>query len=183
MRYLHAAAAAWRPQPQAPPTFSAAPASVTIPASAAVIVWLAPGPVPAGVLDRAAHGAVVLTGSQATLANGGQASPVWRDDLGQPLVEEAAFGSGRVLRFTRPMTPERLPELLDAEFPAHLRAALAPPAPAPSRVEATDYAPLTGARPGAPPAQDLSPPLAAIIIAVFAAERWLATRRRRAVAP
>jgi hypothetical protein len=183
LRYLRAAAAAWRTSPQAPLAFSAALLPTPLPATAATIVWLAPGPVPAAVLDRAARGAAVLTGSQAAAAGAGLAVPVWRDAMGRPLVEAAALGRGRVLRFTRPLTPGAMPELLEPDFPARLRAALAEPSPPPMRVEAQDYAPLPGGRVGVPPAQDLRPALAGIVVALFAAERWLATRRRRASTP
>ncbi len=183
LRYLRAAEAAWRTSTQTPPGFSAAPLSAPLPEAAATIVWLAPGPVPAAVLDRAARGAVVLTGSQAEVVGAGPSVPVWRDALGRPLVEAAALGRGRVLSFTRPLDPAVMPELLEPDFPARLRTVLADPAPPPARVEAQDYAPIAGGRPGAPPAQDLRPALAGIVVALFAVERWLATRRRRASTP
>jgi hypothetical protein len=49
--------------------------------------------------------------------------------------------------------------------------------------EARDLHPLIGARAGNPPAEDLTPILAILALVVFAVERWLATRRLRALAP
>ncbi len=182
LRYLRAAANAWA-TPPAPPAFEAAPLSTPLPATAATIVWLAPAPVPATVLDRVAHGAVVLISSQAQVAGTGPSVTIWREALGSSLMEAATLGRGRVLRFTRPLTPEAMPELLEPDFPARLRDALAVPPPPPTRVDARDYAPLHGRRIGAPPAQDLRPVLAGLVVALFAAERWLATRRRRGNTP
>ena len=182
VRYLHAAAVAWSPS-SAAVAFAAAPLSAPAPPAAQVLVWLGPGPLPAAVRDMAARGGVVLAGSRAEVGAQAAAVPVWRDALGSPLLQAAPLGRGRVLRFTRPLTAEAMPELLDPDFPARLRAALAAPAPAPARVRAQDYAPLPGGRLDAPPAQDLRPALAGVLVALFAAERWLATRRRRASTP
>lgn len=76
-----------------------------------------------------------------------------------------------------------MPQLLSPEFPAAMAKLLAPPAPPPARVAASDYAPVTGGLPPAPPARELQPWLALLIGLVFLAERWLATARRRGVAP
>jgi len=78
-----------------------------------------------------------------------------------------------------------MPALVESDFPATLWSLLDPP-PAPDRVAAADYAPTVRATPGASPYNphpvDLRPWLAVAIAALFAVERWLATRRRRPVA-
>ncbi|HEX8472125.1 MAG TPA: hypothetical protein VF633_13525, partial [Brevundimonas sp.] len=113
----------------------------------------------------------------------GAEATVWRDDLDRPLVEATPLGSGRLMRFTRPLTPAVLPELLQADFPIQLRAAIDDPLPAPARVAATGYSPLTGGSAFAPGPQDLRPWLAILIGLLLLCERWLATRRSRGVNP
>ena len=106
-----------------------------------------------------------------------------RSEAGAVLLEGAAYGRGRAIRSTRPLTPRAMPLLLDATFPQQLRVALEPAAAPPSRVLADEYAPLPGgpAFTGAP--RDLQPWLAVLVVLVFLVERWLATSSRRAVAP
>jgi len=181
-RYLRAAAGAWAPSPTA-----AAPdvgaLSEPIPEGARAIAWMAAGALPAPVQDRLARGAVVLLPVEASTHDLGPATTLWRDAQGQPLVEGGGFERGRWLRFTRPLDPQAMPELLAADFPTRLAGVLADPPPPPARARALDFHPLTGARVGAPAAHDLTPVLALVAIALFALERWLATRRQRAPAP
>src|SRR5699024_6303378 len=93
--------------------------------------------------------------------------------------EGGRVGSGRLLRFTRPLSPARLPELLEPDFPRSLRAVLEEPVPAPASAYAADHAPGTGASAYPQPPRDLRPWLALLIGLVLVAERWLATSRRR----
>jgi hypothetical protein len=181
-RYLSAAAAAWAPSPRAGAP-DARPSSEPLPQGALAIAWLAPGPLPAALRDRLARGAVVLLPAQASIDGLGPATPLWRDAQGLPLVEGGDLGRGRWRRFTRPLDSETMPQLLAADFPSRLAGLLAEPPPAPARVEARDFHPLVGARAGPPASQDLTPVLALFAVALFAVERWLATRWRRAQTP
>jgi len=181
-RYLSAAAAAWSPSASAGAP-AAGPLSEALPDNAPAIAWLAPGPLPAAVRDRLSRGAVVLLPAEASIDSLGPATPLWRDAQGQPLVEGGRLGRGRWRRFARPLTSETTPELLQPDFPTRLAGLLADPPPPPARVEARAYHPLVGARSGSPAAQDLTPLLSLIVAALFALERWLATRRRRAPTP
>lgn len=191
LRYLRAAAAAWTP-PGRPPAFDTnafgtnafdtAPPDAPLPSPPRVLVWLTPGPLPAAVRDWITAGGTALTG-HATPAEPGPVIIPWRDAVGAPLVAAQTLGQGRLLRFTRPLTPAAIPDLLEADFPHALAALLTPPPPAPSRVATRDLQPLTGARPWPQPARDLQPWLALALALLFVAERWLATRRSRAVAP
>lgn len=104
---------------------------------------------------------------------------VLRDAHGDALAETATAAGGRVLRFTRALTPAAMPELLDPAFPAQLHEALSPP-PAPTRVLARDYAPLTGAASYLQAPRDLKPWLGVLVALMFLIERLLATRSRRA---
>ena len=112
----------------------------------------------------------------------GETVPVWRDAAGAPLAVAGRLGRGRVIRLTRALEPAALPQLVEPTFPDALAVMLDPP-PAPARVAAADHSPLTGAAPYDQPPLDVRPWLALLIALVFAGERWLATRRRRAVAP
>jgi hypothetical protein len=181
-RYLRAAAAAWSPSPSAAAP-AIGPLSEALPDNTPAIAWLAPGPLPAEVRDRLARGAVVVVPAKASIDGLGPAAPLWRDAQGGLLVEGGSMGRGRWRRFARPLTSETTPELLQPDFPNHLAGLLADPPPEPERVEARDYHPLVGARAGSPPAQDLTPLLAVIVAALFALERWIATRRQRAQTP
>jgi hypothetical protein len=100
-----------------------------------------------------------------------------------PLVEGAGFGHGRVLRLTRRLAPQAMPQLLEPDFPRHLRALFNAPAPAPTRVLAAAHAPSTGGPLFPPPPWDLQPWLLWAIALLFALERWLASSARRGPAP
>lgn len=164
LRYLRAAATALQGAGQTPP----------------ILVHLTPGPLPAPLQTALRDGATVLADHDVTTP--GDADPVWRDGDGQPLATMQRIGRGRLYRFTRPLTPAAMPILLDPDFPRQLAAMLAPPPP-PTRAFARDVAPAAGAPAWPLPSRDLQPWLAFLIAALFAAERWLATSRRRAVSP
>jgi hypothetical protein len=166
LRYLRAAAVALK-----------APAT---PATTPIVVHLAAGPLPDALRAAIANGATVLAGHRVTAPE--SINPVWHDADGLPLATMQRIGRGRLYRFTRPLTPAAMPILLDPDFPRQLAAMLAPP-PAPTRAMARDMSPTTGAAPWPVPARDMQPWLAFVIAALFLAERWLATRRSRAVAP
>ncbi|WP_368562908.1 BatA domain-containing protein [Pseudoxanthomonas sp. UTMC 1351] len=186
VRYLRAAAAAWLPAPPATAqvdNFSAAPVAQPLAADARHLVWLAPGPLPASVLQWIENGGTALLDAQAKMPATIVTTVRWRDTQGAPLVEGAAWGRGRVLRFTRPLRPSDMPSLLETDFPQRLRTLFDPALPAPSRVVARDYAPLTGGASYPLPPRDLQPWLALLIALVLLVERWLASRTKRAVAP
>jgi hypothetical protein len=152
------------------------------PPAGSVLIWLTTTALPHPVTDWVAQGGTALVAAD-TPIDRTALTPLWRDPIGAPLVEARAAGRGRLLRFTRPLAPAEMPQLLDGSFPAAMAGLLAAPAPPPARVDARDYTPVTGAAAPTPPARDLQPGLALLIAAVFLAERWLATARRRGVAP
>jgi len=182
LRYLRAAAIAWQPGGRAP-MFEAAPGTQALPAEAKHLVWLAPGPLPAAIGHWIEQGGTALLASDTEHARSADTLVYWRDDVGAALVEGAALGRGRVLRFTRPLAPAEMPQLLQPDFPRHLRALFATPAPAPARAEASDYAPTGGGLPYAQAPRDLQPWLALLVAVLWLLERWMATRRSRGVSP
>jgi len=181
VRYFRAAATAWTPA-DAQPDFDATTTDRPIKRGPRALVWLAPGAVPDRIVSWVRDGGTILTALDATIPVEGEATPAWRDTTGAPLAVAGALGRGRVVRLTRPLEPASIPALVEPTFPDALLTMLRP-APAPARVVASAFAPLTGATPYEQPPLDLRPWLALLIAVVFAAERWLATRRQRAVAP
>lgn len=180
--YLHAAVAAWSPQNVVDDSAVASAAAPTDPKTQ-VLVWLAPGALPAPVLDWIGAGGTAVLDAQTAWPQTGARAPLWRDADGAVLVEGAGYRNGRVLRFTRALTPQAMPALLEPQFPRRLRELLSAPAAAPTRVVAGDYAPRTGGPTFDLPARDLKPWLALLIAVLFALERWFATRPRRGVTP
>lgn len=183
VRYFRAAALAFA-QPGKPAAIDAAPTDRPLSRSAGYLVWLSGAPMPASVLDWIEAGGVALLAHDAPSPVEGTQAVVWRDDGGEPLAMAGRFGKGRVLRLVRPLEPQAIPALVEAGFPDTLWSLL-DPAPAPDRVAAVDHAPVTRAMPAGlafnPQPLDLRPWWALVIAAIFAAERWLATRRRRPI--
>ena len=145
------------------------PASAPIRPGTRALVWTAPGPLPATARAVLERDGTVLTIADTPAGAIGPATG--------PLIETVASPRGRLLRFTRPLVPATMPELLDPGFPRRLAAAFAEPLP-PARVAARNFAPDTGASPYPQPAVDLRPWLAIAIALLFLLERLLATRRR-----
>ena len=181
VRYLQAAALSWQPAGRAADVETAG-LDAALPKADRKLVWLGAGTLPPAVVRWIEAGGTVLVASDAASPEGAKAT-VWRDDMDRPLIEATPLGAGRLMRFTRPLIPAATPELLQADFPVGLRAALENPLPAPARVAAADYSPLAGGRAFAPGPQDLRPWLAILIGGLLLGERWLATQRSRGVTP
>ncbi len=184
MRYLRAAQAAWKGD-GATTAAASSEALITqpLPANTRQLIWLAPGALPAAIDAWVREGGAALLDRDTTLANLPATTVLWRDATGAPLVEGAAYGKGRVMRFTRELTPQELPVLLEPDFPQQLRTLFDPPGVAPTRVLASTHEPLTGGPPFPQSPRDLQPWLVLLIALLFLAERLLATGARRAVAP
>jgi len=181
LRYLQAAATAWQP-PGTAAMFDAAPAGAALPSGRGALVWLVPGPLPGAMRDWIGGGRTALLGvttTGVTTIGVLAATVIERDAVGAPLATAAALGRGRVIQLTRPLQPDVMPELLDPGFATRLRTLLTAPPPAPIRVSAAAYEPLTGGAAYPQPARDLQPWLALVIAGVWLIERWLATARRR----
>lgn len=183
VQYFRAAAAAYT-GPEQTPAFDAAPAEQPLPAQAQTLIWLSGAPLSDAALSWIERGGVVLLAHDAPTPVEGSKTVVWRDAGVEPLAVEGRYGRGRVLQLTRPLAAKSLSALVEPDFPDRLWTLLDPP-PAPARVAAQDYAPTLGETGPAlafnPHPIDLRPWLAALIAALFAGERWLATRRNRPV--
>ncbi|MDZ4348841.1 MAG: hypothetical protein U1A22_04825 [Xanthomonadaceae bacterium] len=122
----------------------------------------------------AAGGQVLRIGADLDPANGDPVA-LWRGTVPTVVLRASALGSGRVLALNAPLTPERLPELLEPDFPNLLRSWLATSGPMPSLAPAASHAPEIGLPAYPPPARGLSEWLAALIALLFLVERWLAS--------
>jgi hypothetical protein len=174
VRYLRAAAQAWSEQPR----FTASTGS-DLPPRDHVLVWLTPGRVPPKVTDWVSAGGTAVLGEGAQVAMPDTTTALWRDAFGNTLVEGAPLGAGRLLRFTRPLVPAAMPELVSAEFPTRLRDLITPPASPPARVAAEAFAPRAGVRPFPLAPRELSSWLGLLIALIFLTERLLAMRPKR----
>jgi len=174
LRYFRAAASAWNDTPR-----FEAQSDGDLPPRETVLVWLKPGRVPQAVIDRVSQGGTALLSEAAEVAMPATTTALWRDDIGNTLVEGAPLGSGRLMRFTRPLEPAAMPALLAPDFAARLRDLVTSPAPPPGRVNAAAFAPRAGVTPYPQPPRELSAWLGVLIALVFLAERLLATRARR----
>jgi hypothetical protein len=182
VRYLRAAALAWQPAGRAP-AIDIALLEAPLPDRSHILIWLSDGTMPDRLTRWITQGGTALVAADMLVPTDKSRAAFWRDPLGAPLVEALPMERGRLLRFTRALTPAAMPALLEADFPAHLRPVLSPAPPPPARVAAADYAPLTGGRIYAQPPQDMRPWIAVLIALLLIAERWLATRRKRSISP
>lgn len=180
-RPLRAAIAALN-TPGQPANFDTTAITAPLPTPPRILVWLTPGPLPQPVRDWITAGGTALVTSS-TAAEPLPAIIPWRDATGAPLIEAQSIGKGRLYRFTHTLTPAAIPALLEPDFPHHLAALFTAPTLGPTQIFARDIAPTTGGPAWPQPARDLQPLLAMLIALIFVIERWLATRRTRAVAP
>jgi hypothetical protein len=191
LRYLRAAGAAWRaatamangdPETAVPSFITMAPAPQALDAKARNLIWLVPGPLPADIRGWIEAGGHALLAVDVVAAEPALVTPLWRVGNGDVLVRGGPLGRGRVMQLTRRLSPDAMPQLLEADFPQHLRTLFADPAPAPARVAASAYAPTTGAPPWPETPRPLSPWLIALVALLFAVERWFASGPRHGAA-
>lgn len=178
LRYLRAASIAWQSAAGRDSDGDIAAIGASLPPHARPLAWLAEGPLPQALRDWVAGGGTVLVEAQAEVPELAEGMPLWRDADGAVLVHAARAGRGRILQWRRPLTPEAVPVLLEPGFPARLQVLFATPAPAPSRVSAAAYAPVSGNNIAVRKPFDLQPWLLLLIAALFVLERWLAGGRR-----
>lgn len=172
--WLRAVALAWNP---------AAPAEITDDGQPfgnddGVHLWLSAKPVPQAAQAWARNGGRLLVDARTPTSGSARHLPLWRDDAGNPVIEQVGGGNGQWLRWAAPLQPATMPVLLDAGFPRQLRALLQPP-PAPTRALAATMQPDTGAKAPPQPARELTAWLAFAIALLFLLERWLASTPRR----
>jgi hypothetical protein len=149
----------------------------TLPEPGEVGVWLADAPLPAAWQAWVQAGGTVLTTTTAATGTV-PVTALLRDAQGTVALFRQAHGRGQVLRFAAPLSPDALPILREPDFPRRLLTQVSPDRP-PQLGAAADQAPLTGAAPPQPQPRELATWLLALIVALFALERWMATSPRR----
>lgn len=172
-RVVAAIQRAWSNQPLSP-----ARAAATAPDDGQLGVWLTAEPLPSVWQAWVRQGGSVLV---APGAAGAGWMPALRDAQGAVVLEQRSDGSGRLLRFTAPLSAADLPALLDPGFPRQLLDIVAAPAP-PTLAPAATHVPLRGGAAPLSVPRDLVPWLLALIVLLFAVERAMATSPRRGAA-
>ncbi len=170
-RVLEALQRAWNGQ-----SLPAALAADQAPATGQVGVWLGDTALPAAWQAWVQNGGSVLV--TAVAAAPGDGVPALRDASGTVAMTRHALGRGQILRFGQSLSPATLPILREADFPRRLLDELQH-TPAPQLALAPTQQPLTGAAAPAAQPQDLSLWMLALIVLLFALERWMATSARR----
>ena len=174
--YLRAVALAWQEGDAVPPHIDESAELPALPVEA--LAWLHAGVLPEAVVAWVEQGGQVLVPADAALPDAALPVVAWRDEVGEPLLQVARIGRGRVLQLLRPLSPAAMPQLLEPGFAQRLRGFVQPP-PAPTAVAASDYRPGSGATAAPAAPVDLRPWLALAIALLALVERWLATSRRR----
>lgn len=172
-RWLRALHAAWQAEAS---NAVALDEGEALPATDRLTAWTGAEPVPAALLDWTARGGELLLDAEADWPL--PSPPV---DLPGGWLRGLAHGQGRVLQWRAPLQPEHRPELLEPDFPRRLRAQLwPPPAPTLADAEAVEPARVAADYPTTP--VPWTTPLLWLALALFALERWLATRPGREAA-
>ncbi len=143
------------------------------------LIWLRPGNLPPPILDWIRQGGTALVAAATTLEPSEAVATIWSREDGSPPIQARRLGSGRVLQWQRDLVPTAMPELLDARFADQLRAMFEPQPGSPSVAPASASQPLAGAPATTVSMRNLDPWLIALLLLVFAIERWLATTPRR----
>lgn len=147
--------------------------SEAVDADSDALIWLG-GKLPDDLLPWIAAGGRVLVIDPQSQAG----SIVLRDQAGDVMAREQAMAAGAVVSLQRPLTPDSMPLVLDADFPARLRVLLEGAAPPPTRAIAAEVMPRQANRVQQPPPAGLAGLLCLIIAIVFLLERIVALRRR-----
>ncbi|MCX7041211.1 MAG: BatA domain-containing protein [Gammaproteobacteria bacterium] len=154
-----------------------------LPAGARQLAWLVPGPVPPAIVQWLRDGGTLLLDREASIDGLSLGAPRWRDRQGRVLALESSYGRGRVIAMQSPLSAQSVPELLDAGFPDQLEALLDPPPESPARADAAAARPRTGGPGYQPLPEPVDAWLAWLAVALLLAERWIATRAKRGLAP
>ncbi|WP_031340211.1 hypothetical protein, partial [Xanthomonas maliensis] len=181
LRYLRALHAAWA-LPGALPVDTLDAAQPDRWPAGTVAMWLSVTPPPPAVLRWVEHGGQLVLAADTPLPlppAPAPLQPLLSNRDGSPLLDARAHGQGRVLRWAAALQPQRLPALLEADFPTRLQEALQVDAPA-ARAFARTLQPSTGSaiQLDTPP-RPLATWLIALVLLLFALERWLASAARR----
>jgi aerotolerance regulator-like protein len=177
-RYLRAAVTALDAHGSDAYTLEADSQDVALRDGTRLLIWLGADPTPA-IRAWIEAGGTAIT-DHAPRSTG---APVWRDAEGRVIARAEPLGRGRLVALSAALSPQTLPELLDADFPERLADLLRGAPPAPTAAPASAMRPAqsatvdaTTALPSA--AKPLDPWLALLIATLVLIERVVATRPR-----
>ena len=188
-RYLRAVAIAWQaagpskgPSDSTQTAYDVGPLTQALPPTDRPLAWVASGPLPEPLREWIGKGGTALVDAATDIPDMRRdAVPLWRDESGDVLVRGLTLGRGRILQWTRPVTPEAMPIVLEPTFPERVWTLFAPAPPSPKRIAAAEYAPLTGAPASPEHPRDLQSWLLGLVALLFLIERWIASGRREVV--
>ncbi|MGH8104902.1 MAG: BatA domain-containing protein [Arenimonas sp.] len=143
------------------------------------LVWLADGELPAGIREWTNKGGTLLVSKDSVVPEIKSSVAAWRNGQGTALVLAAPLGKGRILQWQQDLKPAAIPELLDVDFPEHLRSLLQSKPSAPTQALANFQTPLVGAKASPETPQSLQIWLALLVALLLLIERWLANSSRR----
>ena len=179
--YFRAAHVAWQAEnkPNKKVAMDSADISSPIKQKSDTLIWLATGELPSEIREWAMKGGNIIVAKETLVPEIKTSAVAWRNEQGKILARVASLGQGRILQWQQALKPEAMPELLDANFPDHLKALLQTASPAPTRALAKSQSPSTGAKAFAEAPQSLQIWLALLIAFLFLLERWFANSARR----
>ena len=173
LRYLRAAVSVWSSMGHEQWQVDDQPLAKTLPKAIDGLIWL-DAPLSDSIMTWVEKGGRVLVVDGEV----GQGVPVWRDEQAEVLASETQLGRGAVIHLQAPLSPEKLPTLLDADFPHRLQALIMPAARPPDRAFAREIRPTRINRAAAEGQTSLIPLIGLLAALLFLLERVLATRRQ-----
>ncbi len=179
--YFRAAHVAWQAakKPDEKYTLDSADISSPLQKNHSTLIWLSSGELPPNIRQWTEKGGTILVSKESLVPEVKSAVSAWRNEQGASLILAAPLGQGRVLQWQQDLKPGAMPELLDADFPQHLKSLLQTKPLAPTRSLAKSQTPLIGAKVGPQSPQSLQIWLALLIASLFLIERWFANALRR----
>jgi hypothetical protein len=181
IRYFRAAHSVWQAERKVneKDVIDIGTVSASLKEDRTALIWLATGKLPMDIREWVRKGGTAIISKEAVTSELTSSVAAWRNADGKTLARIASLGQGHLVQWQQTVSPEAMPELLDASFPQHLKDFLQTSRTTPNRALAKSQAPLAGiqARPELP--QSMQPWFALLIALLFMLERWLANTPHR----
>lgn len=174
LRYLHAVVTAWQQSSSTAWSASEGTLDVPIDADTQWLIWL-DEPLPDSILSWVKQGGRVLVNGKSPAS----ATAIWRNAQGEVIASGQRRGMGHILYLLPRLSPQDFAQVLDADFPEHVKSLFA----GGKQDSGSDYAenaqPLKFAESDKPLRTALDPLLSILVAGTFLLERVLASRRRK----
>jgi hypothetical protein len=182
LKYFRALQSLWLPvsieQKQKNQTIDLSPITDSPPDKEKVLVWLASGELPKSIMQWVQDGGILLAAHDVKMSSFDDAVPVWQDAEHGVILRAKNYGAGQLLQWQNALTPSEMPMLLDAEFPDKLQSVLKLNAIQPSVDFAKQQMPEQAVMSWLSKPDSISSWFIFLILLLFAAERYLATRQK-----